>query len=298
MKVRDRETREITADEYHATTHVSSGGVRCFATEGAWSYYCRYVDRSVQSPDCDARRLGRAFHLAMSDPENWGLFFRVLPSELKDGPELDQIASEFGAKSSTPLTAGTPLNLRSPAHRAYKQLLIDRAAEDGAEFVDETEFDHLMSMGGSIANNPAIAELISSSALQYEVPTFAIDDSTSFGVKAMPDVQAVDFLLDWKTTRQHTREGFLKDAYNFGYQYQAAWYTDVCGIDRFLIASVRNKAPYESMLYEVPERELTRARQTNSQTMEAMALCRDFGDWHTEGWGEISDMTRDIRYAN
>lgn len=298
MDVQNREVRDITAEEYHATLDVSSGGVRAFATEGAWSYHAKYVAKSLVSPDSDARRMGRAFHLAMSDPDGWGDFFRVLPTTLQTGDCLDRTQAEWNERSKEPLAVGTKLNLRSPAHRFYRDLLIADAAENGYEFITEDELTPLLEMGRSISENPAVIELLESADTQFEVPTFATCSATGLGVKAMPDVQAASFLIDWKTTRQYTREGFLKDAFNFGYQYQAAWYLDVTGRDRFYIVSVRNKPPYESMVYLVPENEIEQARSTNRNTMEAIKLCFDFEDWHTQGWGSISDLTRDYRYSN
>jgi len=291
MNVTERSVKDITIDEYHAAVAISSGGIRCFVKDGPPTYYERYVARTMVSPDSDAKRNGRALHLFCQWPDTWDEHLAVVPSRLRDDDILAQVREEYGKKrSSVSLDPGTEINLRSPAHRAYKEAYVAKAEANGKEFVSEEELGTLKRQFDSIWENPAARKYLEAGA-KTEVPHFGVEQATGMAVKALCDIDmAPEVIVDFKTTRMSTSDMFVRDAIDKGYPFQAAWYLDVIGAAKFVIISVRNAPPYESMVYRVPEHRIDQARRSNDSVLSQIAACHATDSWHSLGYGQEIDL--------
>jgi hypothetical protein len=264
-------------------------------------YHSRYVLKESQPADTSAKRLGRAFHLAMSDPKDWYKEFCVVPHALEDDNELAAIRSSWtGRHTKASLEVGTDVNTRLGPHRDYIELKRERAAAEGREWVTRVELDKQAHMISSVTENPAVMEYIGVAGCKTEAACINIDKATGMEIKALGDIVIpVDrTLVDFKATRQTTANGFIRDALKkYSYQYQAEWYTRVFEYDRFVIISVRNEPPYEAMVYDIPAEVMSEVRERNDFHLDALKGCYDQDSWHSLGWGAELELSDEHRYA-
>lgn len=267
MAIIDRQRHDISPEEYHKLNAVSSGMLRCFSIDGPWMCYHRFITKTVESSDSDEKRLGRAFHLAMATgDESWRKKYVIIPRQIR----------------------GQEINLRKPSHRLYVQEIKSHAAMVGLESLYEEELDPLKSMIDSVFDNPAAHRYIGRG--NPEVPMTAMESDTGMAVKALGDIELDDCIVDFKTTRHSTSNEFVRDAIHKGYDYQGAHYCDVFGRDKFVIIGIRNKPPYEAMVYAVPPSRLEKARVRNKAVLQKISDCMSLGSWHSIGWGEENEL--------
>ena len=263
------EVLDITANEYFERDEVSNTMLKDFRNKGPWTYYHKYIKRGQPEPEATkAMKLGSAFHALMADGEDFSRSIAVQP----------------------PTIEGKPTNLRLKAHREYMKQF--ELGHKGKIILAPDEIDQLLRMRESVFDNPAAAVF----AAQLEPKrseVVALENIAGVDCKAMCDADFSDqgVIIDFKTTRQHLGREFARDAfYKFGYHYQAAHYCDVFHAERFLFVAVRNFAPYESLVLEIPEHLIGQARMINHQTLDRIRWCHDMGDWHTDGWGVTVDL--------
>lgn len=88
-----------------------------------------------------------------------------------------------------------------------------------------------------------------------ELSFFWIDEETGIQCKVRPDYFRPDIgsIVDYKTTKNHTEDGFPREIVNYGYHFSAAFYIEgvekVAGIEieneMFIIIAIANTAPFE-----------------------------------------------------
>lgn len=294
----DRQVLDILPHEYHERPEISHSGIKCFAKEGPLMFHARYVARTVQAPDSGAKRLGRVFHLAMSDPKSWVDFVEIRPDTLGDDEDLYMVAADWAeGDSKAPLTPGSPISNRYPAHREYLERRRQRAEREGKEFISEEELIKVTHMVASVYENPAALEYVGKGGL-VEKACIAKDRQTGLGLRALVDLWLDDIVVDFKTTRHTTANGFVNEALNkWSYNYQAEWYLRVTGARSFKIISVRNDPPFESMVYTVPRTIILATREANDYHLQALKECFETDSWHSLYWGSELDLGTGERYA-
>lgn len=260
----DMELLQISIAEYHERPEVSSGMIRCFATEGPWMCYHKYGLRDIERPDSDACQLGRAFHAAIAIPEQLDDFLEVMPATMPDGEEI---------------------NLRKKDHRVYKAEREFYAKSSGKEFVTSDEYDKITRMVESVYDNPAAKPYVGRTDGGHEVACISKDPVTGLDLKALADIHLGDTIVDFKTTRFSTADEFVRDAFKRGYTYQAAHYLKCFGAQKFVLIAVRNERPWESMVYVVPKTRIQDAMQSNQSILKHIKSCYDTGSWHSLGYG-------------
>ena len=258
--------------DYRQSAGISSSMIRSYALEGPWLCYHRYVAKDMEPLDSDAKRLGRAFHLAMAWPDGWKDKVRLLPGEV----------------------GGEDLNLRKPAHREWKRRHEEDARLHGLELIGNGEWQQLQGMIESVYANPAAAQFVGRGAM-VETAGFAqygASSGDSVRVKALADLLIDDVVVDFETTRHALARDFRRDAYYKGYNFQAAHYLDVFQRSQFVIITVRSEYPYESNCYQFSADKLVRARKSNAYTLDRIAdnmrLGVDAASWHSDGWGDVT----------
>jgi len=297
--VHNRRIVEMSPAEYHAADAVSSGGLKCYAKEGPLMYHAKYVSRTADDKDSDAKRLGRAFHSAMEHGE-WENLFCILPDIVGDDDELIQsVNAQFEGTKSKRLTSGEEINLRLPTHRVYLDAITLSANLKGLEVLSKGEGRVIQAMVESVFENPAAAEYVGHG--QSEIACFGQCELTGLPVKALGDLLQPERVIDFKTTRQSTVNGWRDEALRkLSYQYQAEWYMRVFGVEEFVFITVRNEPPWESMVYTLNYDDCSSSRgplatpvgdqmrsvkDANEYTLHAIKDCYDTDSWHSLYWG-------------
>lgn len=270
---------EISQSDYFARDEVSNSMMKDFRKCGAWTYYHKYVEKSVKDTKVsDSMRIGSALHALLCEDH------------------LDIMAGNSdSAIAVTPSFTGTgsnmeSINLRKKDHRLYMDEW--KKKHEGKIFINSDEFNQVLGMKSSVGKNPSTKEYIDRlTADRSEV--VATNKIKGVDCRAMCDADFSDegLIIDFKTTRQHLGIEFARDAiFKFGYQYQAAHYCDVFEASRFIFIAIRNFPPYESMAFEMPAHMIDQARLANYDTLDRIKWCHNMDDWHTDGWGQVVDL--------
>lgn len=312
--------QDWTVEEYHAYPAISSGGLRCFRTEGPLEYHRRFVAREEAEEQTDWMRLGSAFHLAMEDMEKFMDSYVIVPDLVPDsfggGPQTDaEKKAREAEKQPIPGTYeyGMPINKRMKRHAEYLQHVQQQAAAEGKSWLTRQEADAQLAQVKAVWDNKAARKLLESEVVGKEVPYLTECPHTGLPKKALADMIVMfngrRTLVDWKTTRTRTAATFFWDAIGYPilrdgelvgwrktkqYAHQIAHYEDVIeGIEDKIIVSVTNQGAIEAMVYRVSDEIVEHARQMNLATIRSIAACHEFDCWHCDGWGEIVTLGGD-----
>ncbi len=122
-----------------------------------------------------------------------------------------------------------------------------------------------------------------------EASCFWTDDQTGELCKCRPDWTAPAgdgvILLDGKTTRDASPEGFGRAIWTYAYHLQAAWYSDgytaATGkrVHGFVFAAVESEWPHAAAAYMLGDDVLEAARRENRRLLTIYAECKRTGQW-------------------
>lgn len=245
--------RDMPANEYHAVQAMSSGGLRRMRQSPA-HYYGAMLDpaRPVSTPT-PAMRNGTLVHCAIFEPDALSQRYVMQPAEV---------------------------DLRTKAGKEW------RAAQT-AEIVAPDEMNRAIAQASALRSLPEIARLLSSG--YPESSAFWQDSETGVLCKCRPDwVYDTGYgviLLDGKTAKDASPDGFAKSSWNFRYDLQAAWYSD--GFERatgqrvlgFVFGAVESEWPHCAATYMLPDDVLDAARREIRRLVRQYADCLQRNHW-------------------
>lgn len=269
-------TVKMPSAEYHSRPELSHTAIKSFAQRGPWDFYHRYIRREMDAVETPALSLGSAFHAAVENADGWRELFVEPPTHCN----------------------GEPLNLRKKAH---KQFLEDwrNSLAPGVTVLRRGELGSVQKMTAAVLDNPAAVEYLICPG-RKELAGFAVDKVSGLKVKAMADYlvpefsdgeQACSVIVDYKSTTCHTPEEWSRKAIRqLGYHYQAAWYLDVFGADRFVFVVSRSEPPWECWVRECPKAVIAKARMKNDEVLAQVWGCILQDEWHNNGWGGTYEM--------
>lgn len=217
----------------------------------------------ADSPDTGPRKRGRATHLAVYEP--------------------DRFRSECVV-----WTEGTR---RGKAWEAFK------AEHRGRELLTESEHATAVTLAKAVRSSAMAAPFISGGKGEQTVlwvhtePTVGGVEGFSLECKARVDFVAnVGAIVDLKTTRDASPEGFGREVARYEYHCQAAFYVDgyeaATGVRLpYVIVAVEAAAPHVVQVYRVPEDLLYLGRDRYRALLRRIHDARSNSSWpgyHTE----------------
>lgn len=91
-------------------------------------------------------------------------------------------------------------------------------------------------------------------------------------VKVRPDCYNAElgFISDPKTCQDNSPKSFMRDVYKYGYHLQAAFYSDVVGIDpaNFVFTAIETKNPFSVQCYTLGEEHIDRGREAYTEALD------------------------------
>lgn len=215
--------------------------------------HVKYAMDNPGPDDSDARRIGRALHLATLEPERFDAEFVRMPK----------------------------IDGRTKEGKAAKAAL----AADTREWLDDTEYADVAGMAASIrAHKGAMSILREKGSL--EASMLWQDESTGLTLKGRMDIwrPALGVIADIKSTRNAEPWAFTSDIYKYGYHRQAALYMDgatACGEQptAFVLIAVESAAPYCVAVYALDAVALEVGRIENREALAKFAEARKSGVW-------------------
>ena len=170
----------------------------------------RYFEKG--SPTTSAMTFGRAFHLAILEPEAFSEQVAIYDGKTKRGKAWDEFAE----------------------------------TNKGRDIITEIEFESIKGMETALVGNEEIIEFLVG---KKEVPMVWEDSLSSVRCKGKVDILNGDTIVDIKTTQDSSFEVFRRSAYKYGYNRQAAFYLDGFGAKEFVFIVIEKKAPYNIGVY-------------------------------------------------
>lgn len=210
--------------------------------------------------------IGSLLHLTAFEPAELLRLYAVLPSF------ENTIVDDKGQPYAKP-----------KATKAYKELVKKFEAEHADKTVIEaSQFETVRQMYAALCQSGKARDFLREG--DAEVGVFWMDDVTGIPCKARFDKwdQQRRLIVDLKTTRDV--QNFPKAIANFGYDFQAAWYTwaaeCITGEPHdFAIVAVEKDAPYCVRAALVGQDTIAAGRRKVRRALDTLAECQFSGDW-------------------
>jgi hypothetical protein len=206
--------------------------------------------------DTDAKKLGRCTHLATLEPEKFAQACVLWDGGTRRGKEWDAFKTKHA----------------------------------GREILKEEELAHCVAVAAAVRADATAARYLAGG--QAEASLLWLDRRLGLECKARVDfVASCGALVDLKTTRDASQEGFGREVWRYHYHTQAAWYSDgyfaATGkrLPYFLVA-VETEAPHVVQVYRVRELELELGRAEYQGLLDTLVTCRASNSWGGYGQGE------------
>ena len=175
----------------------------------------------------------------------------------------------------------------------------DRRTKEGkhawAEFMENNAgktiipgemYEQAAEMCKALAAEPFAMKLLNG---DREVPFFWTDERTGEECKCRVDCLNTSYsqpiVVDLKSTADASTEGFSKSAINYGYDFQAAMYSD--GVERnirqkplFVFVAVEKEPPYAVNILQADELLLRRGHRLFREYIEIYHDCKLTGNWY------------------
>lgn len=291
MKLEHPGLVEMPADEYHA--HPALGHSALIKLLRSPAHYLQY--RSEPGKDTPAKAFGTAFHSAVLEPALFAAEYAVVDLSLLDGTL--QSMDDYR-------TAAEALGIKPGKLRKDDLKVAIQMADDGQSFrFREDEYDRLY--GDKQVLSPDDAEKIRTIQLNAsahlranemlrspgdsEMSGFWTDQPTGVECKLRIDKLCMAGSIPWamldvKTTRDASSDGFAKACATYGYDVQAAYYTDgakaILGLELpFYFLAVENEAPHAVALYRASPEMIEAGRKKVRAGLMLMQYCQSTGNW-------------------
>jgi hypothetical protein len=204
--------------------------------------------------DTDPKKLGRAVHIATLEPERFKSACAIWDGGTRRGKDWDRFVEE----------------------------------NEGRELLTEREHEVCLALQTAVRSDPVAKPYLSKG--KGEV-TLLWTQERKDGVNgySMPAKGRIDFdapgaIVDLKTTRNASPDGFAREVWTYRYHAQAAWYSD--GYERatgrrkpYVIVAVESEPPHVVTVFLVPEVVLQLGRDEYSLWLDRLAACRASNSW-------------------
>ncbi len=170
--------------------------------------------------------------------------------------------------------------------RRGKQWDAFKAANSDLQILTASELDHVQAMAKSVKNHLAASELLVGGTAEQTV----LWDCEGTPCKARFDYHQAFSVIDLKTTRDASPDAFGRDAWQFGYHIQAAFYVDALrhacpglananpGPD-FKIIAVESAAPHDVVVYTLDREIIEAGRRRYLELLSAYKSCVGFDQY-------------------
>lgn len=211
---------------------------------------------------------GRAAHKMLLEPETWDKEFTVAPivdRRTKDG---------------------------KAAYAAWLDTLGDREA------ISVEDYETIVQMVSAAQNAPFVAKLLQGAK---EVPYFWTDDLTGEVCKVrldcLTEVDGKPVIVDYKTTTDASTDAFIRSAIRYGYDFQAAMYSEGLKANTgktplFVFIAQEKTAPFAVNILQADDILLRRGYDLFRELLGTYHECRTTGNW----WGYLgpSDVINNL----
>lgn len=252
--------RGVANAAYHRDAALSCSGAKRLL-RSPWHYWAIANATHAQIPPPTPAMLnGTLVHCALLEPDQWDARYMVAPE---------------GA---------------DPRGKVYRNLS-EYARGLGMQVITWEAAERAKAQAQALRELPEVARLMSRG--QAECSAYWTDPMTGVRCKCRPDFAAEGWgdhadsciLLDVKTSRDASADGFARAVVAYGYHQQAEWYCDgyarasghpVLGM---VFVVVESDFPHAAAAYELDEAALQLGRALNMRARRLYAQCQQQGQW-------------------
>lgn len=182
----------------------------------------------------------------------------------------------------------------SKAGKAWEEWRDDQPV--GSILLKAEDFEPMADWLESLWDHDAAYTLLRTGKGFFERAIRWTDPQTGLILRCKPDRMTDTFIADLKTSRGANPKSFAKDAQNFGYHRQAAWYQD--GVEAltgerlpFVFAVIEKNPPYRVETFEMEDEWVETGRLQNRHIIERIAEQRKRGEWRSWTHGKIIKLS-------
>lgn len=261
--------RDVPEAEYHRRSLdvASASGLKLIASRSP-AHFCHYVNEPEDDRETPALRFGRAFHCATLTPDVFASTYAVLPPDAPSRPTQRQIEAKKPSDSTL-------------AQIAWWDEW--NASNAGRTMLTAADYDKAQRMADSARAHPVAAGLLTGG--QREVTFRWQDDKTGIQCKARADLyESGQFLMDLKSCRDASPEGFARAVVSYMYGLQAMHYlsgVQAAGesIRWFVFLAVESEPPYVCQPYILDSMAEELGWKQRERAITTQARCLQDGRW-------------------
>ena len=193
----------------------------------------------------------------------------------------------------------TDINKRTKAGKEEYAAFLKENEDKG--IITDDEFTHAINMRMAVYDHPMAKKLLAQGVTEQTI----VWTSNGVRCKSRPDALPGDetrTLVDLKTTRDASYEGFLRSVKTFGYARQAAFYLDAMNLvksgkvgknrlyDAFVIIAIEKEPPYMVGTYLMDEELIEYGREEYKELLELNKGYKKSGFYPPYKSGELETL--------
>lgn len=238
---------DIPAEEYHGLRLASASML------GHLNRSPAHARQAMDHPSAGTsdQLIGEALHLAVLQPDLLDLKFTVRDFDLRSN--------------------------------ANKERFAELQQQYGDRILTVADMELVRSMAAAVHNHPTASALLKAVA-RTEVTMIFRDERSGVNCKARIDALGGGVLLDLKSAKDASVNGFRKSLVNFGYFRQAAFYMRACALcgvpaEQFIFLAIEKAAPFNVGLYRMTETALDAGQHDIDRLLKLWAECDGTNTW-------------------
>ncbi len=282
-------TVDWPAERYHADTETLSRSELWMLHKDPPRYFATVVERSMDWPVSKDMELGTLVHLAVLEPDRFMATVRVGPER----PSGHRSAGQFASAKAFGVFKGYGPKMES----------LDRFKADGGRVITVAEAARVTGIAHAVRSNEFASDLLALPGANEQTILWR-EPSSGFlcrvrldGLRQLPDGGRVIF--DLKSTNDPEPAIFSRSIYKFGYDFQAAFYTDATQAlypdDEiiFAIIAAGTKLPFKVSAAPMADRAIAEGRRKYRAALADLVERRETNNWRAP-WEEARDLVFDM----
>lgn len=302
------EVLSIPDADYRAIDAISQSGVRMYAKDGPYAYYCYNVARTHHFKVSDAMDFGRAGHRYFETGCNKEESFLIMP-ELAEDEELVKEANQVvKSKAATRLNVGDKLRPKVKTHIRYKELFIEAIGSE-KQAISEYDLAKIEECGKAVYNSEVCRSILTAGSSHNEASIIREKHGRLFKCRA--DVLKEDRLIDYKfisKPKVKNPSDWKKEAKYDGSFYQALYYMEMFDRPKFTWILICYSGPEPEAFAVTVTREslesddsplaqfctslgeLRSIKSIADQHLQELVDCYVHDVWHPDSWYTESEL--------
>jgi exodeoxyribonuclease VIII len=258
---------DMSNEAYHSGPGISKTGLDWIAGPDSCPalFRAKYITREIKDKETDALAFGKAGHLAVFQPDQFGAEVAVCPEINKRTKDGKAEFAEFCANNA------------------------------GKTIIKAADYEIVQRVADAVRRHPVARNILAQG--QAETSIFSTDESTGELIKVRPDWFVEDVMADLKLMRSAAPQYFEKEMWARRYFVQAPFYMDTAGqqlgreFHDFIFIVAEKEPPFLVELYFASAEALSAGRIEYRRNLDVYHHCRETDTWPGYNDGKIQPVS-------